>query len=149
MSTVHAEIEINAPIEVVWETIMNPTKLGDWVTIHRSVDNVSELPLRRGATMDQHIHVRGITFKVHWTLISLRAPYRAEWEGAGPAHSTAIIKYELAGDGNGGTTFKYTNEFHPPGGKLGNMAGKIIVGTTSEHEAHDSLWRLKALLERN
>ena len=50
MSTVQAEIEIDAPIEKVWETVMDPHRLGDWVTIHKSVENVSPIPLRRGAT---------------------------------------------------------------------------------------------------
>jgi uncharacterized membrane protein len=147
MSMVQAKIEIDAPIERVWETIMDPGRLGDWVTIHKSVHNVSEAPLREGATMEQALHVRGITFHVHWTLIAMRAPRRAEWQGGGPARSTAVIRYELSSDGNGHTIFKYTNEFHPPGGRLGNVASHFIVGATSEREAHNSLSRLKALLE--
>ncbi|MGH2856803.1 MAG: SRPBCC family protein [Solirubrobacteraceae bacterium] len=148
MSTVSARIEIEAPIERVWETVMDPSRLRDWVTIHRSVSNVSDSPLRRGSTMDQAMHVKGITFHVHWTLTSLDRPRRAEWEGGGPARSTAVIRYELSAGTNGTTIFDYTNEFHPPGGKLGSAAGRIIVGATSEREAHDSLARLKALLER-
>lgn len=147
MSTVSARIEIEAPIERVWETVMDPHRLRDWVTIHRSVDNVSHAPLRRGSTMDQAMHVRGITFRVHWTLTFLDAPRRAEWQGGGPARSTAIIRYELSSDGDSTTIFEYTNEFHPPGGKLGSVAGRFIVGATSEREAHDSLARLKGLLE--
>ena len=44
--------------------------------------------------------------------------------------------------------FAYTNEFGVPGGRLGSMASRFIVGATSEREAHSSLARLKALLER-
>ena|SRR5579875_1579126 len=147
MSTVSAEVVIDAPIERVWETIMNPERLGDWVTIHRGVANVSENPLRRGSTMDQSMCVRGITFRVHWTLMSVDSPRHALWEGGGPAHSTAVIRYELQTDDRGRTTFHYTNEFHPPGGRLGSVAGRFIVGATSEREANNSLARLKALLE--
>ncbi len=149
MSTVSAEIEINAPIERVWETIMDPRRLGDWVTIHKSVSDVSQKPLRQGSTMEQSLCVRGLTFRVHWTLVTVDSPRRAQWEGAGPAHSNALIRYELASDGGERTTFRYTNEFHPPGGRIGNMAGRMIVGATSEREAHNSLARLKALLERS
>ena len=53
MSTVHAQIEIDAPMQRVWDTVMDPNRLKDWVTIHRSVDDISEAPLRRGSTMDQ------------------------------------------------------------------------------------------------
>jgi uncharacterized protein YndB with AHSA1/START domain len=147
MSTVQAEIEINAPIERVWETIMDPGRLRDWVTIHKSVKNVSDSPLRQGATMDQAIQVRGLTFRVHWLLVSVNAPHAAQWEGGGPAHSNALIRYELSSDESGRTKFRYTNEFHPPGGRLGNVAGAMIVGATSQREANNSLSKLKALLE--
>jgi len=149
MSTVSATIVIGAPIERVWDLVMDPARLGDWVTIHRSVSDVSDSPLRRGSTMEQAIHVRGLTFKVHWTLKSIDKPRLAAWEGIGPAHSTAIIRYELASDDQGTTMFQYTNEFHPPGGKVGSVAGRMIVGATSEREAHASLSRLKHLLERS
>jgi uncharacterized protein YndB with AHSA1/START domain len=147
MSTVQAETEIDAPIERVWETVMDPHRLGDWVTIHKSVDNVSRTPLRRGATMDQALSVHGITFHVHWQLMSVTAPTEARWEGGGPAHSDALIHYLLSATERGGTRFRYTNEFHPPGGRLGAMASRFIVGATSEREATRSLSRLKALLE--
>jgi uncharacterized protein YndB with AHSA1/START domain len=148
MSTVQDEIVIDAPIERVWETVMDPSRLGDWVTIHKSVENFPRPPLRRGATMDQAMSVRGITFHVHWRLVELDPPRRARWEGAGPAHSDALIRYELSTDAKGRTAFRYTNEFHPPGGRLGSVAGRFIVGATSEREARSSLSRLKALLER-
>jgi uncharacterized protein YndB with AHSA1/START domain len=148
MSTVSAEIEINAPIERVWETVMDPARLGDWVTIHKSVADVSQNPLRQGSTMEQSLSVKGLTFRVHWTLVAVDSPRHAQWEGAGPAHSNALIRYELASNDDGRTIFRYTNEFHPPGGRIGNIAGRMIVGATSEREAHSSLARLKALLER-
>ena len=148
MSTVHAQIEINAPVQRVWDTVMDPSHLKDWVTIHRSVNNVSDRPLRRGSTMDQVLHMRGVSFHVHWTLTDVTAPQRAAWEGQGPAHSVARIRYELSGDGDGRTRFAYSNEFVPPGGKLGNVASRFIVGATSDREAHNSLARLKAFVER-
>jgi uncharacterized membrane protein len=149
MSTVSAKIVIDAPVERVWEIVMDPYRLGDWVTIHKSVSKVSDLPLRAGSTMDQSMHVRGLTFKVHWTLMAVDSPRCAEWEGGGPAHSTAIIRYELSSDDEGRTAFHYTNEFHVPGGRLGNVASRMIVGATSEREAGRTLERLKALVEAN
>ena len=148
MSTVHAKIEIDAPIERVWDTVMDPNCLKDWVTIHRSVDHVSHRPLRRGSTMDQVLHIRGVSFHVHWTLTDISSPNLAEWEGQGPAHSVARIRYELSPEGESRTRFAYTNEFMPPGGRLGHVASRFIVGATSEREANNSLARLKALLER-
>ena len=147
MSTVEDQIDIDAPIERVWETIMDPTRLKDWVTIHRSVENLSAPPLHPGATMDQSMSVRGLTFRVHWSLVELDPPRHARWEGEGPAHSVALLRYDLSGAKSGVTTFRYVNEFRPPGGRLGSVAGRFIVGATSEREARNSLLRLKTLLE--
>jgi uncharacterized membrane protein len=149
MSTVKADIEIAAPIERVWDTLMDPGQLGDWVTIHKSVKNVSDSPLHKGSTMDQAMHVRGVTFRVNWTVTALRSPDRAEWKGRGPAHSQALIRYELTRLDEGHTRFQYTNEFKPPGGRLGKVASRMIVGATSQREAHRSLEKLKGLLERS
>jgi uncharacterized protein YndB with AHSA1/START domain len=148
MSTVHAEIDIAAPVQRVWDTVMDPDHLKDWVTIHRSVGDVSNRPLRKGSTMEQVLHIRGVSFRVHWTLTDMKAPTLAEWEGQGPARSLARIRYALTGDDDGPTHFAYTNEFSTPGGKLGDVASRFIVGATSEREANNSLARLKALLER-
>jgi hypothetical protein len=54
----------------------------------------------------------------------------------------------LSDNGDGGTTFEYTNEFAAPGGRLGATASKMIVGAASEREARKSLEKLKALVER-
>ena len=56
MSEVKAHIDIDAPIETVWETIMDPQRLGDWVTIHKSVKDASSPPLQGGGH-DGTVHV--------------------------------------------------------------------------------------------
>ena len=148
MSTVHTQIDIRAPMERVWETVMDPHRLKDWVTIHRSLKDVSDARLRKGSTFDQVLHMRGFSFHVHWTLVDLSSPNVAEWEGRGPAHSLARIRYVLSDGGEGTTEFEYTNEFTVPGGRLGSVASRVFVGGASEREARESLSRLKALLER-
>lgn len=148
MSVVHEKISIDAPIQKVWDTVMDPGRLGEWVTIHRGIRNAPDGPLQPGASMEQQMQVRGFRFQVHWTLVSVQEPTMAEWKGRGPAHSGARIRYVLTDNGDGATEFDYTNEFSPPGGRLGNFASRMIVGAASEREAHNSLIRLKTLLER-
>ena len=126
---------------------MDPDRLGEWVTIHRAVRNVSKHPLEQGATMDQMMHLRGFSFQVHWKLEEMTPPTYAEWEGRGPAHSRARIRYQLTEQDGDKTEFDYTNEFSPPGGRLGTIASRVIVGAASEREAHNSLTRLKELVE--
>jgi|SRR5437764_3818702 len=147
MSLVHVKITIDAPVHRVWDTVMDPNRLDEWVTIHRAVRNVSSQPLEQGATMDQVMQLRGFSFQVHWKLVEMEAPTFAEWDGRGPAHSRARIRYQLSGNDDEATEFEYTNEFTPPGGRLGNLASRVIVGAASEREAHRSLTRLKELIE--
>ena len=149
MSTVQVKIDIDAPVERVWETVMDPHRLKDWVTIHRSVKDVSDSPLTEGATMDQVLHMRGVSFRVHWTVVDISPPHYVEWEGRGPAHSKARIRYELRSQGDDVTEFEYTNEFSTPGGRLGSMASRFVVGAAAEREARASLERLKKLVERS
>ena len=147
MSTVHVEIDIAAPPERVWQTVMDPNRLPDWVTIHRSVKVRSDDPARRGARMDQVLQILGVPFKVHWTLETVEPPRHAEWRGRGPALSRALISYALTATADGGTRFEYVNEFHPPGGQLGGIASRVLIGQVPEREAHESLLRLKGVIE--
>src|SRR5436309_12070 len=105
MSTVHVKTEIRAPIDRVWEVVMDPHRLKDWVTIHRSLKDVSAHPLSKGSTMDQVLHMRGVSFGVHWTLTDVHAPNQAVWEGLGPARSRARIRYELSSNSDDATVF--------------------------------------------
>jgi uncharacterized protein YndB with AHSA1/START domain len=148
MSTVHVKIDIDAPAQRVWETVMDPNQFEDWVTIHRSVRDVSARPMAKGSTMEQVLHMRGVSFRVHWRLTDVSEPHHAEWEGRGPAGSRARIRYELSGNADGPTVFEYINEFAVPGGRVGTVASRVIVGAASEREAKSSLARLKALIER-
>lgn len=141
-------ISINAPVDRVWETVMDPYCLKEWVTIHKSLCDNPSLPLRQGSRMDQVLQLHGIPFRVNWTLAEVSSPRLARWEGRGPAYSRALICYRLAPEGEQATRFEYTNEFTPPGGRLGVVASRVIVGAASEREANNSLARLKALVER-
>jgi uncharacterized protein YndB with AHSA1/START domain len=145
---VHTSIEIAASPEEVWNVIMDPHRLDDWVTIHRKLGPVSDDPLRDGSSMEQTLCLRGAHFKVKWRVIELDAPRLAVMEGRGPARSSASIRDELTAV-NGGTRFDYTNEFKAPMGPLGSAASRLLVGGLSEREAKASLRKLKDLVERH
>ncbi len=147
MSVVVTTCNIDAPPERVWEVVMDPGRLADWVTIHRRLGSVSDTPLRVGSTISQTLALAGAPFKVRWTVTQLDPGRLAVWEGRGPARSRAISRYELEPHGEGGTRFDYRNEFKPPGGPLGAVAGRVLVGGISQREANRSLERLRALLE--
>lgn len=147
MSLVIANIDIDAPLQDVWDHIMDPAKMRTWVTIIDRIEGVDAGPVRAGFQMSQTLCLRGVHFKVRWTLEELDAPRFARWEGKGPARSTAVTENRLTAR-DGRTHFVYRNEFRTPFGPLGAAASKVIVGGIPEKEANASLRRLKDILER-
>jgi carbon monoxide dehydrogenase subunit G len=141
VSDVSTSIEIDAPVEDVWRTVMDPVRLADWVTIHRELLSYSP------QAMEQVLCLRGAKFKVKWKLATNDAPYHARWKGRGPARSHAETEYRLSDNGRGGTHFDYRNEFKAPLGPLGALASHALVGGLPAKEADASLQRLKALVE--
>jgi uncharacterized protein YndB with AHSA1/START domain len=148
MSLVTASIRIAAPPQDVWRLVMDPACLRDWVTIHRKLVHADDGPPRVGYTMDQQIHLRGVSLEVHWTLTQCRPCERAVWEGRGPARSHAHSEYILRAEGDG-TRFDYRNEFRPPLGPVGALVSRALVGGIPEREATRTLERLRAHLERD
>ncbi len=147
MSLVTASIRIAAPPGEVWKLVMDPSCLGEWVTIHRKLIHADDGPPRVGYTMDQQVHMRGVSLEVHWTLVDCRPGERAVWEGRGPARSHAHSEYILSAE-DGGTRFDYRNEFRPPLGPVGALVSRALVGGMPEREAMRTLERLRAHLEQ-
>jgi carbon monoxide dehydrogenase subunit G len=145
MSTVTASTHIEASPEQVWETVMDPRRLGDWVTIHRDLHSSYEGPPQVGCQMDQQIHLRGVSLDVRWRLAECRPCELAVWEGRGPARSRARTEYALRPEGTG-TRFDYRNEFRAPLGPLGALASRALVGGMPKQEAGRTLQRLRELL---
>jgi carbon monoxide dehydrogenase subunit G len=144
---VERNIEIDAPREKVWRTLMDPRSLKDWVSIHKKLVDAPDGELRKGSELTQCLHLAGKNFNVHWTVRESDKPNRAVWEGEGPMRSKAGVVYELEENGEGSTRFHYTNEFKSPGGPFGAIIDRI-TGGTAERQADKTLTNLKALLEK-
>jgi uncharacterized protein YndB with AHSA1/START domain len=147
VTLVTASIEIDAPPERVYDKVLDPDHLDEWVSIHRRVNHRDPGEPREGFEMEQLLHLRGANFKVRWTLTEAERPERATWEGRGPAHSYARTSYRLVPLDGGATRFEYENEFKVPGGFLGAAASRVLVGGLPQREASRTLQRLKELLE--
>jgi uncharacterized membrane protein len=148
VTLVTASIEIDAPPERVYDMVLDPSQLDEWVTIHRRVNRADDGRPREGFEMEQTLCVRGANFKVRWTLTEADRPDRVTWEGRGPAHSYARTSYRLAARDGDRTRFDYENEFKAPGGIVGAAASRALMGGVPQREANRSLQRMKALIER-
>lgn len=144
---VTADITIDAPPEKVWEKVLDPNCLSEWVSIHKKLDSADPGPPREGMHMKQTLTLRHASFHVNWELVTCQPHKLAIWEGKGPARSTARTEYHLTENAHGGTDFHYSNEFSAPGGPLGKAASRALVGGVPKREAERSLAQLKKLLE--
>jgi uncharacterized protein YndB with AHSA1/START domain len=144
---VSAEIEIAAPPDEVYGLMMDPSRLGEWVTIHRDVADAPEPPLGEGDSFEQTMALAGKSFKVRWKVTRAEPPSAADWEGKGPAGSGARVAYRID-EADGGSRVTYENEFDFPAGFLGSVAGRLLVRSPAEKEAKKTLAQLKELLEK-
>lgn len=142
---IEREVEIAAAPEAVYEKVMNPRCLEEWVSIHQRLEDAPDGQLRKGSTLTQCLKLAGRGFKVRWKVVENERARRVVWEGSGPVRSKAKVIYEFAESGEG-TRFLYANEYDLPGGPVGRMAGPMVKKVTAG-ELDESLRRLKALLE--
>lgn len=144
MVRIERTIDLPADPDAVYEVIMDPARLREWVTIHESLDDAPDGLLERGSEMTQRLHVAGRGFTVRWTVVENARPHHVVWDGRGPMHSHAGVTYELE-PRDGGTRFTYMNEFALPGGPLGRIAGPVVKRATAG-EVDRSLTRLRSLV---
>jgi len=142
---VERSIEIAAPPEAVYEVVMDPKRLGDWVSVHEELVHAPDRVLEKGDELAQKLKVAGQAFKVSWTVAKAERPRDVEWEGRGPMGTKARVSYDLE-PRDGGTDFNYVNEYELPGGPLGKIGAKAFERTAGK-EADRTLDRLKGLLE--
>ena len=142
---VERSTHINAPPRDVYDVVMDPRRLRDWVTIHHHLEGSPRVPLQKGSELTQTLKLAGRRFKVHWHVIENEPCEHVVWEGRGPIASHARLEYRFDSN-DGGTEFSYVNEYDLPGGALGRVAGKAVSRVTQK-EVDGSLQRLKQLVE--
>ena len=85
---VERTVEIAAPPQEVYDVVMNPARLGDWVTIHHHLEGSPPERLRRGSKLTQCLKLAGRRFKVRWNVVENDPCERVVWEGQGPVART-------------------------------------------------------------
>lgn len=142
---VEREAELAASADAVFDVLMDPSRLDEWVSIHEQLEE-APAELTEGATMTQRLKVAGQRFTVRWTVTEVERPDRAVWEGRGPAGTSARVVYRLTPGAEGGTCFNYVNEYELPGGAAGRLAGRAVSAAAGREVAR-SIERLRALVE--
>ena len=92
---VERTIEIAAPAQEVYDIVMDPSRLRDWVTIHDRLEDAPNGRLKRGSKLTQCLKLAGRRFKVRWTVVQNDPCRQVVWEGRGsntasPRTATAL-----------------------------------------------------------
>ena len=66
---VERSIDIAAPPERVYDTVMDPARLADWVTIHDRLVDAPNGALEQGSRLTQSLKLAGRRFTVRWTVV--------------------------------------------------------------------------------
>ena len=117
---VEREIWIDAPVQRVYDVVMDPDRLKDWVTIHHHLEDAPNGSLKKGSKLTQWLRLAGRRFRVRWTVVENDPCKLVVWEGKGPVGSHARVSYAF-GDSSGDelTQFHYMNEYDLPGRTAG------------------------------
>jgi uncharacterized protein YndB with AHSA1/START domain len=141
MGTVSKSVEIPAPRQEVWDTVTDPSRFGDWQTIHVGFAGDPPEQLSEGTEFKQKVTIMGMPGEISWTVAAYEDPSKLTMNGSGPmgTKATATFTLEEAGDA---TTFTYESGFE--GAALAPMAGPLEQ--QSAKAADESLEKLKALV---
>jgi len=142
---VERTVRLSAAPRDVYDVVMDPARLEDWVTIHDHLVGDPPSPLKKGSRLTQCLRLAGKRFKVRWTVVENDPCRKVVWEGRGPVMSHAQVEYRFEPDGEG-TRFSYVNQYDLPGGPLGRIAGRTVSRVTTR-EVDGSLQKLKALVD--
>ena len=119
---VERHTHIAASPKEVYDIVMDPRRLADWVTIHHHLEEPPPRRCAKGSQLTQHLKLAGKRFRVDWRVIENDPCEHVVWEGRGPVASKARVEYRFDSN-DGGTDFSYVNEYDLPGGALGRVAG--------------------------
>ncbi len=143
---VERQVDIAASAQDIYDVVMDPQRLKDWVTIHQSLEDAPTGGLRKGSTLTQYLKLVGRKFKVEWTVTQNEKAKRVVWDGKGPLRSKAKVIYDMSDSSGDHTHFVYLNEYELPGGALGRMAGPAVRKVTGK-ELDASLQKLRRIVE--
>ena len=140
MPSVSKSIELPTPPDAAFALATDPSRFGEWLTIHDGWPQGEPGAPQEGASFVQQVKIVGMPAEVSWTVIELDGT-RLVMTGAGPMGATlsSTISVTEAGDGS---TISYESGFDG-GGLQGPMADMVTKAAGDELEK--SLTKLKEL----
>lgn len=143
MGTITTTVHLPAGAEKVFEVATDPSRFGDWMTIHTKWKGDVPTEFTQGAQVTEVITMLGMANTITWTIDEYDAPRKLRMSGTGMAGVKVAIGIEVADAGDGGATMDLTTEFE--GQMIVGALGKAIE-KDGQKNLDESLAKFKELL---
>jgi uncharacterized protein YndB with AHSA1/START domain len=143
MPKAESSVTINAPIEKVWEALVDPEKQVQYAPI-AGVSNIKGKPGEKGSSADFEYHLLGLKLTEHDTVVEVEKPTKvvSQAEGSIPSTFTWVLRQE-------GPAVKVDVhvDYSVPGGILGKIANQLLIERMNQRNLESMTHGLKIFTE--
>ena len=144
MPKVETSVTIRAPIEKIFDTIVDPELTTRWSSGVNEVTNINGNPWEKGSSIDMSYHVLGMKFTQHMVTSEIEKPRKVIYlmEGGFPG------TFEFALDPQGQVTkVDIRLDYSVPGGIVGKIANQVLLERMNQKNIESSADGLKIFCE--
>ena len=143
MGQISTSLTLSASPEKVFEVATDPSRFGEWMTIHTKWKGDVPTEFTAGAQVTEVITMLGMANTIVWTIDEFDSPKKLRMSGTGMAGVKVEIGIEVASDGNGGSTMNLATSFE--GQMIVGALGKAVE-KDGQKNLEDSLAKFQALV---
>jgi ligand-binding SRPBCC domain-containing protein len=133
VTRVAVEVEIDAPVEPVWEVVSQPRNLHHWERHVAKVRNLPPGPLHEGASYTAVMRFMRVTAEVDVEILEWKPPRYAEFRLVGPLD--AVVRTTVRSLRGGRSLLRHEVDYHFPLGPLGAFAARSLALVGGAHFA--------------
>lgn len=124
MTLIRTAVEIDAPLQRVWDVVADPRNLPQWDRHVTSVEGVPDEGLKEGAAYSTDLRFMGLRSRVEAVVERIDAPVFARIRLSGILDATVTTVLTPLDDGRTRLTQEVDYRFR--GGRLGRMAARVL-----------------------
>ena len=144
MPRVETSVTINAPIEKVFHTIIEPEFTPKWSSGISEVTNIKGDPEEKGSSTDLAYHVLGMKFTQHMVTSEIEKPRKVIYQMTGGFPGTFEFALEPQGQA---TKVDIRIDYSVPGGIIGKIANQLLLERMNRKNIESSAEGLKIFCE--
>jgi uncharacterized membrane protein len=145
MAEVTKSIDINAPVDVVFEFVANPHNTIKYSPNFTRFEPVGDKERGLGARVEATGSFMGMNIKTTLEIVEFEENAKLISRSVGGVKSMSSWLFRPLPDG--GTEVTFTSDYTLPGSKLGWLVDKMLVQKDVERTTIESLVNLKKILE--